>query len=505
LPAAAAPPPPTGINNDALQLDFDLQSGTVRSWRVLGAPDGRGGDRDLAAPAGRLFALQGSLGGVAMQEWERRLGGWKVLESGPRSVTLRLAHPQGAFEVDKRWTLGDSTWRATFAVSIRTGGMARSDTDVLKLEVGAGIGEVPSQGLGMAQGMYSYTEAVHRDPEGVHRLRLDAETPDAAGTGSEWLGLQSRYFALVLAPANDASRQLRWRASLPPSPKWQPRHPAFETLLELDLPLPAQGAHEPATFRWDVFGGGKSHSALTMSEPDLGGLLFSGLWTWMRALTVGIMHTLNAIHGIVGNWGVSIILLAVLVRVLMHPVARNAMAAQKRFVALHERIRPELDEIKRNYRGGEQSERILQLYERHNTSPFAGLKPLLIVMLQIPVFVALFHLLGQSFEISSVPFLWMDTLADPDKLFHLGVDLPFFGAYFNLLPALMAVSSLASIKLAPAPTQGANGKSGHTIMLAAMGIAFFLLFYSFPSGMVLYWVAANILQVIHQAVIASRE
>ncbi|AZD58049.1 Inner membrane protein translocase component YidC, long form [Pseudomonas chlororaphis subsp. aurantiaca] len=242
--------------------------------------------------------------------------------------------------------------------------------------------------------------------------------------------------------------------------------------MNIVLPVADTGKGQVQAYVWHVFSGGKAYTALTAQAPDLNGLLFSGLWNWMRALSLGIMHVLHFIQQLVGSWGIAIILLAVLVRVLVYPIARNAISAQKKFAAIQARIQPELQEIRKNYKGGEQSERILQIYESHNVSPLAGLKPLLIVLVQVPIFVSLYHLLGQTFELRDASFLWMNTLAEPDQLFALGVDLPLFGAYFNLLPVLMALTTLLSIKLNPTPVS--DGKSGHrqAAMSGLMGLGF---------------------------------
>ena len=119
-------------------------------------------------------------------------------------------------------------------------------------------------------------------------------------------------------------------------------------------------------------------------------------------------------------------------------------------------------------------------------------------MLQIPVFIALYHLLGQLFELRKEPFLWMNTLAEPDQLFSFGIELPFFGSYFNLLPVLMTLTTIANIKLSSAPAAYAKSSLRQNVMLIFMAMAFFLLFYLFPSGMVLYWVVTNVLQLAHQ-------
>jgi YidC/Oxa1 family membrane protein insertase len=124
----------------------------------------------------------------------------------------------------------------------------------------------------------------------------------------------------------------------------------------------------------------------------------------------------------------------------------------------------------------------------------------LIVLVQLPIFVALFYLLGQAFELRDAGFLWMETLAEPDRLFPFGVDFPFFGSHFNLLPVLMTAANVISIKVSQPPVEKEGKGYKNTLFLFFVAIAFFLLFYSFPSGMVLYWTIANLLQLFHQAV-----
>ena len=144
------------------------------------------------------------------------------------------------------------------------------------------------------------------------------------------------------------------------------------------------------------------------------------------------MVVLYWINNFIFNWGISIIILSILVRVVIHPIAKKAIQSQQEFAKLQDIMQPQIKEIKKNYKGGEQSERILNIYEKYNTSPLASFKPLLALGIQIPIFIALFHLLGQTFELKEASFLWIDSLAEPDKLFSLGREIPFFGSYFNL-------------------------------------------------------------------------
>jgi len=494
---------PVALNNESLKLQFNLLSGTVQHWQLPGIQDTSGRAQDMAAPQGQLFALRGEIAGKDLQQWQELAGGWKILEQQPDVLILELSSTNQPFSIKKTWRLSKQSWRVDFDLDLDFQGKTLTQADHLELEVGPGIGEVPTHGLGMGQSIYSYTELAFHDANGVNTLRLNNETELANRSsnrlqGWTWVGLQSRYLALILTPSNDRAQRSQWRAYIPDLPKEKKEHAAFESTLKVLLPVSDNSGEPFQHYSWSVFGGGKAYSALTATQPDLGGLLFSGLWDWMRALCLAIMHVLQFIQQIIGSWGLAIIVLAVMVRIAVYPVAKKAILAQKKFALIQARIQPELKEIRRNYKGGEQSERILQLYESHQVSPLAGLKPLLIVLIQVPIFVALYHLLGQTFELRDASFLWIKSLAEPDQLFPLGIDLPLLGSYFNLLPVLMSLTTLLSIKLAPAPDSDASSTTRQSITTGLMGVGFFLLFYSFPSGMVLYWTFANILQVAHQ-------
>ena len=503
--AQAADTPTTQLSNANLHLEFNLSSGVVQHWSLPQLHGASGHAQDMAAPNGQLFLLSGELGGKSLRDWEQLAGGWRVADQQPNAIVLSLESPDLPFSIKKTWRLLESQWRADFSVDLDLKNLQPAEADQLALQIGPGVGEIPATGLGMGQDIYSFTELVFSNPDGITTLRLNNTDQPTGYTSQDagqwhWVGLQSRYLALIMTPASDLAKRASWQASLPQSSANSVEPTAFETSVNIQLPIGASGSQPQQSYQWNVFGGGKAFAALTAQEPDLSGLLFSGLWDWMRWLSLTIMHLLHFIHGIVGSWGISIILLAVLVRLLVYPIAKNAIRAQKKFAAIQARIQPELQEIRKNYKGGEQSERILQLYEHHKVSPLAGLKPLLIVLIQVPIFVSLYHLLGQTFELRDASFLWMKTLAEPDQLFSLGVDLPLFGAYFNLLPVLMSLTTILSIKLNPTPTPDGQSSLRQSLTTGLMGLGFFLLFYSFPSGMVLYWTVANILQVAHQKI-----
>lgn len=494
--------PSVSLANSSLSLEYDLKNASVTHWRLPNLQDANGLAHDMVGAEGGLFALTGKLVGKDLQEWERLSGGWKIQKATPDTLVLILEPPQQPFRLLKTWQLREQNWRVDFSIDLELTDPATFTDSHLQLQVGPGIGEVPAHGLGMGQSIYSFTELAYHNADGVQTRRLygtDEPVVSSDAGNPDWVGLQSRYLALVLGAANKPAEQAIWQASAPRLSEAQTELEPFETSITFELPLSSTAGTQ--SFHWNLFGGGKAYQALGNAEPNLENLMFSSLWGWMRGLSLGIMHVLTFIQQFVGSWGVAIILLAFLIRLIMYPMAQKTISAQKKFAAIQARIQPELQEIRRNYKGGEQSERILQLYEQHRVSPLAGLKPLLIVLVQVPVFVALFHLLGQTFELRNASFLWIKTLAEPDQLFPLGIDLPLFGAYFNLLPVLMAFTTLLSIKLASVPD--GSSATRQAISSGLMGLAFFVLFYSFPSGMVLYWTVANILQVAHQKIVKN--
>lgn len=493
------------LSNANLHLDFNLSTGAVQHWSLPQLQGASGQAQDMASPKGQLFLLGGEIDGKPLSDWQQLAGGWKVVDQKPNVIVLGLESPDLPFSIKKTWRLLENQWRIDFALDLDLKNLKPNTADHLVLQVGPGIGETPATGLGMGQSIYSFTELVYHNAEGITTLRLnntdlpDGYTSHDAGQWS-WVGLQSRYLAFIMSPSSDLAKRATWQASIPKS---QASDASFETSVNIHLPVGEPDSQPVQSYQWSVFGGGKAYAALIAQEPNLEGLLFSGLWDWMRWLSLAIMHLLHFIQQIVGSWGIAIILLAVLVRLAVYPIAKNAIRAQKKFAAIQARIQPELQDIRKNYKGGEQSERILQLYEYHKVSPLAGLKPLLIVLIQVPIFISLYHLLGQTFELRDASFLWMNTLAEPDQLFSLGVDLPLFGAYFNLLPVLMSLTTILSIKLNPAPSPDGTSSLRQSLTTGMMGLGFFLLFYSFPSGMVLYWTVANILQVAHQKIVKA--
>jgi YidC/Oxa1 family membrane protein insertase len=136
----------------------------------------------------------------------------------------------------------------------------------------------------------------------------------------------------------------------------------------------------------------------------------------------------------------------------------------------------------------------VELYESEGYDHLAPFKGMLGLFIQIPILIALFTVIGDMSALRGAPFLWIEDLSLSDRLFSLGITLPFFGGYFNLLPWLMAIVTILST------WQASRGSKERTPVFSLFGMAllFFIFFYSFPAALVLYWLSSNLFQLIQQ-------
>lgn len=383
------------LSNESLSVGVSEKRGHISRWQPKPLNANMPQMHDFAHPAQQLVQLGGFIEGEDLRDLPEQLGGWQLVRTTSNFVQLKLVNAAHRYELHQSLQLDpEHPWQAKYSVWLHTNNDVAIDAS-LWIDIGPGLGEEPAHDLGAAQSLYSFTEGVIGGGDVVTRLIAQPIiTSSEYPAQLDWLGLQTRYFAFLVAPTPNT---IAWELSVPePLSQQQRKYTEFKQTMRVKLP---KLSLNQVPIYLQIYGGGKSYSVLKAAHPSLEEILFPGMWGWMRGLTFGLMKLLDALHALVNNWGLAILFLAVLVRLLIYPVARRVMTAQQKFVALQDKIKPELQAIKQKYRGGEQSEAILRLYEKHNTSPLAGIKPLIILLLQLPIFVALYHLLGQHFEL----------------------------------------------------------------------------------------------------------
>jgi YidC/Oxa1 family membrane protein insertase len=291
----------------------------------------------------------------------------------------------------------------------------------------------------------------------------------SVGGAIAWSGLRSKYFLVSFLPL--AGRTVVAKAFL-------------GTSESIGMVLEADGPANP--LQCVVYAGPLDYEGLKATGSHLERAVDFG-WKWIGPLSKLIYKFLVYCYKVVPNYGWVIILLSALIKVLFHPLTAKSMKSMREM----QKVQPELQALREKYKKEPQklNAAMLELYKKRGINPVGGCLPLL---LQMPVFFALFNVLSKTIELRQAPFIfWIKDLSAPDKIAGLPFSIPFIGSTVSLLPILMGVAMYVQQKMTPSDPKQA-------MLTYLMPIIFTVMFFKFPSGLVLYWLVNNILTIIHQ-------
>ena len=203
-------------------------------------------------------------------------------------------------------------------------------------------------------------------------------------------------------------------------------------------------------------------------------------------------------YGFFNSWGVSIFFLAFTLKVILFPVSILHLKAKKRSDDISRILKPELKKIKEIYRGEDAHNRILATYKDLGISQNYAVYPSILALLQIPFLLAVFKVLGEMTEFFEASFLWIDDLSKPDAFLNLSESIYFFGNSINILPLMMSFMILITGYLLIDEKKSnyeVNKTNRNNIFIAVL---FLIVFYSFPSAMVLYWTVSVFFSFLQQ-------
>ncbi|MCB1805217.1 MAG: membrane protein insertase YidC, partial [Candidatus Competibacteraceae bacterium] len=237
-------------------------------------------------------------------------------------------------------------------------------------------------------------------------------------------------------------------------------------------------AGQTGTFATQLYVGPKIQERLEGLAPNLSRTVDYG-WLWFIAEPLFVI--LKWLHGLLGNWGWSIILLTVMIKAVFFKLSETSY----RSMANMRKLAPKLQQMKERY-GDDRAklnQAMMEMYKKEKINPLGGCLPILV---QIPVFIALYWMLLESVELRQAPWLgWIQDLSTKDP--------------FYILPLIMGVSMFIQQRLNPTPPDPIQAK-----VMMALPIVFTFFFLWFPSGLVLYWVVNNVLSIAQQYVITKR-
>lgn len=322
--------------------------------------------------------------------------------------------------------------------------------------------------------------------------------------GTKYAGVDSHYFnsSLLLNHEESNPRIELARASAfpvgPINPEYHPRTDCTFSLESRPIPIPAGGS---ATQSFQIFAGPKKSGVLThygLSEVEYYG--------WFGGVSWVLLKVLHLLYTVLGNYGLAIIVLTLIVRGAMYPISRK----QAKNMMIQQELAPEIKRLSEQYKD-KPEERLRaqqELFKKHNFNPLGGC---LMMFIQLPIFLGLYRGLAVDFELRQAPLIpgisWCSNLAAPDQLWYWGHIMPEFitrptgflslGPYLNILPLVTVVLFLVQQKLfmpPPQDEQQAIQQRMMTFMMLFMGIIFFKV----PSGLCIYFITSSIWGIVER-------
>jgi len=217
-------------------------------------------------------------------------------------------------------------------------------------------------------------------------------------------------------------------------------------------------------------------------------------WRLIRPVSWAVLWSMKWMYGFIPNYGVVIVLISILTKVLFFRLTHKSFKSMKDL----QELQPKMQALKEKYKNDRQrlSQETMKLYKEAGVNPFGGCLPLL---LQMPVFIALFNVLKYMIQLRGAPFFgWMTDLSQQDVLFQIPISLPFIGNGVSLLPILMGVAMLLQTKIGGSITGSPGSQATPKSLNTILPIVFTFLFYSMPSGLVLYWLVNTVLSIGQQ-------
>ncbi len=309
-----------------------------------------------------------------------------------------------------------------------------------------------------------------------------------------WLGITDKYWAVALVPASQKQFQPRFAF-------FDDGRPRFQADYLSDAMSIAPG--QSATVETMVFAGAKEVATIQAYETRRNIRQFDLLidWGWFYFITKPMFYLIDWLYNLLGNFGLAILATTVIVKAVFFPLANKSYVS----MANMKKVQPALLEIREKYADDKmkQQQAMMELYKKEKINPLAGCWPILI---QIPVFFALYKVLYVTIEMRHAPFFgWIQDLAapDPTSVFNLFGMLPFAVPAFLMIgvwPLIMGITMFLQMRMNPTPPDPTQA-----MLFNWMPLIFTFMLATFPAGLVIYWAWNNSLSILQQGIIMKRQ
>ena len=467
-PAAAAgdTAPVVHVHTDVMDLDISTRGGTLTRADLLAYPKVKGESAPVRLEnqdPESLYEVQTGLTGGAgtypnhLATYESERSDYTL--GSAAELKVPLSWREAGVTVTKTFTFRRGEYAIGLAYEVHNGGTtpweARPYAQILRNDprTKSSYFNVESYAF-HGPAIHDGTKYRKLDPTSTDDSHLSLEVRDG------WIAALQHHFVSAVVPPRGAP----WHFTLGIS--------GNQYLLAATGPPLSVAPGGSAEFSQALFVGPKLQAQLDATSPELGRVADYGrLWFLARPLYL----LLAKVHALTGNWGIAIIVVTFLLKLLFYPLSE----ASGRSMAKMKTLQPRIKNLQETY--AEDREKLgramMELYQREKVNPVAGCLPIII---QIPVFLAFYWALLESVEMRQAPFaFWIHDLSSRDPLF--------------ILPAIMAVAMFVQYKLNPAPPDPVQAK-----VFMVMPLAMSVMFAFFPAGLVLYWVTNTVLSIAQQ-------
>ncbi len=309
---------------------------------------------------------------------------------------------------------------------------------------------------------------------------------------TDWVALKNKFFIQTMMPAEGAigfvmtaKRVVPEKEDIKNSKSWSKTAMLGEVSASLMFDDQVIGVGESMTRKIQYYVGPKKYDLLKQMGHDQDKVMFRSwpFFGWFRYVCVGLLAVLNGVYSVIPNYGVAIIILTLLVKIIFWPIMQKSTDSMKKMSSL----KPELDILKEKHKSNPQKMQQAQmaLYKQHGVNPMASCLPMLI---QMPVFIAMFTVIRKAVELRCAGFLWVSDLSEPELLFS-GM-IPIVGA-LNILPLLMVITMFLQQKMTPS-----TGDAQQKQMMMMMPVMMLVFLYNMASGLTLYWTVSQLLSIL---------
>lgn len=296
----------------------------------------------------------------------------------------------------------------------------------------------------------------------------------------KWSALKNKYFSVIIKPEAMTRGQFYSHGE------------SGELVMGIDSTTGSIAPGATAENKYLLYVGPSHIPALKEFDGELEETINYGFF---GGISKALLVVLRFFYSIVHNWGIAIILLSILLNVLLFPLTFKSFSSMQKMQALQ----PQMEKLKKLHKDNPQklNKEIMELYKKYKINPLGGCLPML---LQMPIFIALYQALMKSIELRGAKFLWVQDLSSPDAV-GIPITLPIVGNSINILPLLMVAAMVVQQKMSTASMGSAvtdEQKQQQKMMLILMPVMFGFIFYNMPSGLVIYWIVNTVLTIVEQ-------